>query len=177
MDVNKNNLIFLFLFFWIDTIYANEVPLQNNVNLYVEKKLKQALVEWGDKVKVCLHKEEQNSLYFQPTELEDLNITLHEFRTAIMTLNYNNYTQCTKEEKNAFIFQSLLVYKIQQQNEDGTDALNFLLETLPSDEVLNAFEKFEKLPLKIKSYFEKHIGTEPFNIVKVSMPILKYFKK
>lgn len=175
MDVNKKNLIFLFMFFWIDIIYANEVPLQNN--LYVENKLKQALMQWGEQTKVCLIKEEQNPLYFKPTELEDLNISLDVFRIATMTLNYNNYAQCIKEKKNAFIFQSLLVYKIQQANKEGTDALNFVLTTLPSNEVLNAFEKYEKLPSDIKSYFEKHIGTEPFNIVKVSMPIFKYFRK
>ena len=74
--------------------------------------------------------------------------------------------------------QSLLVYKIQKERgEEGTDALNFLLKSLPSDEVLEAMAEYEMLPSKVKTYFEKHIGLEPFDIVKVSMPIFEYYRK
>ena len=178
MDVNKKNLIFLLTFVCMHVLYADISPVKDTVKVYVEKNLKKALTQWGKQVKVCQEKEEKNPLHFEPESLEKLNITLLEFRTATMTLNYKNYMQCIKEKENEFMFQSLLVYKIQKENgEEGKDALNFVLEALPSSEVLEAFIKYEKLFPKVKAYFEKYIGIEPFNIVKVSMPILKYFRK
>jgi len=61
--------------------------------------------------------------------------------------------------------------------DENSDALNFLLTSLPSQEVLESVAKYNMLPVKVKSYFEQHIGKEPFNIVKVSIPIFEYFRK
>ncbi|MCF6244148.1 MAG: hypothetical protein L3J43_03875 [Sulfurovum sp.] len=178
MGVNKKVLVYLLFFFGLQTLSADTLEQNDNVNIFVEQKLKQTLKQWGEQVKICQEKEEKNPLSFEPSELEDLNISIDTFKTAVMTLNYNNFSLCTKKKRDAYISQSLLVYKIQQEKgKEGTDVLNFVLTTLPSNDVLEAFVKYENLSPTVRSYFEKHIGLEPFNIVTVSMPILKHFRE
>ena len=178
MGVNKKNIIFVWIFVAIQILYAKDQVADNSVQVHVEKKLKQSLSKWGKQVKICQTKEEKNALQLNPKDISDLNISIDMFKTATIALNYKNFFECTKEAKNAFIYHSLLVYQIQQSmKHENSDALNFLLTSLPSQEVLESVAKYDILPMKVKSYFEQHIGKEPFNIVQVSIPIFEYFRK
>jgi len=178
MAVNKISFIFLVIFSFTSILGAKVMMQDNVVNTYVEKKLKLSLAQWGDDVKECRKKEEQSTLSFDPKSLEKLNVTLDEFRIATMALNHKNYAKCVKNKRDEYMYMSLLVYKIKQEyGEKSKDALNFLLVSLPSTEVLEALANYEKLSSKVKTYFEQSIGNEPFDIIKVSIPILEYFRK
>jgi hypothetical protein len=72
----------------------------------------------------------------------------------------------------------MLAYSMQKGDSlPDNDTLEALLILLPSNEMLQSLAKYEHLPQAIKTYFEKAIGTEPFDIVKVSMPILEVLRK
>ena len=178
MVVNKVSSIFIVLFSLTCILNAEILIKDKIINEYVEKKLKLSLIEWGDAVKMCRKKEEQSIVSFDPESLKKLNVSVDEFRTATMALNYRNYAKCEKSKKDEYMYMSLLVYKIKQEcGEESKDTLNLVLASMPSNEVLEALINYEKLLPRVKTYFEQHIGKEPFDIVKVSLPILEYFRK
>ena len=109
--------------------------------------------------------------------IKDLNITMSDFKVAIMALNHRNYRQCIEKEEGDFIYAYLTQYNLNRENgKVKKDALKPLLTSLPSEEVLDAQMQYALLPPSKKKYFENTIGTNPFDIIKVSLPVFNYFR-
>ena len=159
-------------------IKAETLVKPNNIDTYVNNEVKIALAKLGEQIDVCRIKEKENTLIIDPQKLQELNITIENFKVATMALHYRNNRKCIEKEENALIYAYLLQYKIKM---DDTvvekDALKPILMSLPSDEEIEALSKYNVLPAEVKLYFEKTIGSDPFDIVKVSLPVFNAFRK
>jgi len=146
--------------------------------MYVSKNIKQALVKLSTQTEICKDKEKNTLVTITPSSLKEANISIDTFRIATMALNYINYSNCIDKEKKSFLYYSMIDYSIKKKkNIEDKDSLTASLILLPSNEVLQVLAKYEDLTQSIKAYFEKAIGTEPFDIIKVSMPVLDSLHK
>ena len=173
-----NKLFFIFIVSICSLVEAKTIVKPNNIDIYINNEVKTALGKLGEQIDVCHNKEKVNTLVIDPKKLQELNITIENFKVATMALDYRNNRQCIEKEENTLMYAYLLQYKIKM---DDTmvekDALKPILMSLPSDEVIEALSKYNVLPAEVKSYFEKTIGSDPFDIVKVSLPVFNAFRK
>ena len=180
MGANSKYITFIMgsVFLMTSNMYAEVNPSKNDALAYTNNNMKDSLVKFGEKIKVCTKKETDNPMFLNVNEVKNLNITSNDFNSIIVTLNYSNYDNCVKKEEREYIYNSLLYYHVQSvYNNVDKDILDPLMMSLPTTEILEARIKYDKLPVNIKEYFEKVIGSEPFDIVKVSLPILKSMGK
>lgn len=174
MVANKIFCTFCMVLLFMPGLYAKEdITTQD----YVEKNLNKSLVLLGDKIRVCREKEEKNPLEIVPKSLQESNITVEDFQIATKALNYTNNTLCIEKEMNHYMYHALIVYKLLDGNIDNKEILDSVLISLPSKDIVQAIAKYESFPSYKKEYFQKNIGSTPFDIVKISLPILKAFRK
>jgi len=176
MVVNNRFFITTFItLFFASFIYGKTIT---EAERYVSKNVKEALVALSAQTEICKDKEKNTLVKITPDSLKEANISIDTFKVATMALNHINYTNCIDKEEKSFLYYSLIAYNMQKQNSiEDKDTLSASLILLPSNEVLQALAKYENLSQSIKAYFEKVIGSEPFDIIKVSMPVLDSLHK
>ena len=172
------SLLYIAISLFTSYAYAKTIQVAHTVKAFLSDKQKHALTSLGEKIELCSKKEKMNTIILSPTHLKKSKITLKDFKIATMALNYRNYRHCIEDEENTFMYYTLLQYnESTQQNVVDETMTKTILMTLPSHEILEALSHYEVLPKKVKEYFKEHIGSEPFDIIKTSLPVFNAFRK
>jgi len=166
-------LLIIGLVFSSSNIFAQATPQVDNINInvdvinFVKRNVAISTANFGKKVKLCDDKRDDGFI-LDSEYLKSINATRNEVIVGLVYLDYNNTFNCRSEAQLRFAYDIGMLASIQRgYNLDYQETLDIASNLIyPAvDNELEHVANYLTLPLKLREYLEKTIGTEPFNLV------------
>lgn len=164
---NKITAVF-FLFFSFPAL-ADSVVNENEIFSHVNNRVMKTMKHLGDRITYCNMQRSLTSIPVLNKQIvKSNNVTKEQIILAIAFFNFNNYAKCEGDLRINLAYElgTLTVMKKHynldvQPIEDTNLGLMY-----PSFKDIEVSIKYSKLPVKLRSFFEKTFDGKPFDLLK-----------
>lgn len=170
MAVNsaKAAVALLLIFFVSISSAAERERSEGEVILYLTNNLMSSIEKMGRAIEVCDQiAETRPAPVFDKARLTELNVSRENLLTALAHLSFANHFECTRHASLAMAYDLGTLAAVQKELDVATKDLGEVHQefSYPSARTVHYAVMYKELPVDLKTYLEKVVGQEPFELV------------